>query len=249
MDVLLLCHRLNCIALYEEVLGYVCSRFSTILASSHHKASLKELPKELLMEILSDDDLAADSELDVLTAVMEWVAAAPEQRQAQMPDVMSVVRVGLLPTDIALPDSLAATASCSLSNRGTLQRLGSHMQLQLQSMSGAAVAAPVPGAPEGAAAPSAIPTSHSGFFYFPTSSVCSGSGSLSGSPEQESYLLGRLSEEFGGQASSSTRRRRYNATCIMVAGQFSQLPPCHNVIETTARIDADWQALDCLVQQ
>lgn len=55
------------------------------------------LNKELLLELLHNDELAVDSEEDVLAAVVDWVGADPDSRMEDLPDLASAVRVEQLP--------------------------------------------------------------------------------------------------------------------------------------------------------
>eukprot|EP00803_Ostreobium_quekettii_P007929 evm.model.scf_841EXC.7 EVM.evm.TU.scf_841EXC.7 scf_841EXC:48893-54188(+) len=105
LQVLQLAERYNCVELEQEVLHYVCGKFSDVLQLPHWEQSIGQLSKSLLLEVLRSDDISVDSELQVLEAGLAWIKSDLFSRQADFPDILASVRIALLPRELVVHEA------------------------------------------------------------------------------------------------------------------------------------------------
>ncbi|GMH45013.1 hypothetical protein BSKO_12970 [Bryopsis sp. KO-2023] len=93
LDILELTDRYNCIDLQNEVLRFVCGKFSELLSSPDWQKAFGRLSKSTIIDILRSDDIDVDSERQVLDVGLAWVGASPQIRHIDVPDILSAVRL------------------------------------------------------------------------------------------------------------------------------------------------------------
>ncbi|CAH1715309.1 unnamed protein product [Aphis gossypii] len=81
--------------LSQNCIKYALSRFEFI---SDLPSFLDEVDIELLIQLINDDNLNASYEVDVYTAVMDWVKHDLSDREYLLPGLLSLVRLVFIPT-------------------------------------------------------------------------------------------------------------------------------------------------------
>jgi len=71
--------------------------YDEFLQVAAHSADFLALEFNQLRDLVASDRIVVDSEEEVLSAVLKWVKHDPDTRKSELPPLLSLVRMGLLP--------------------------------------------------------------------------------------------------------------------------------------------------------
>ncbi|CAL8462207.1 g1738 [Coccomyxa elongata] len=112
----------DCQELSADTLTFVKGHFVEVMCGEG-KAGLGELPEDVLRDLLQSEELETQSEMQVLEAILTWWEADPDARSAELPNLLSTIRLS--------PQHLQqqVVESGVLSKLGTMSAIMAHQWL------------------------------------------------------------------------------------------------------------------------